>query len=279
MKFAKDAIMKNLVDETRCLSSRLNGEKHQQNQGVKYEKDLLEKSSMTNPFKYDGGNITSQQASDKEYTSKVHNNNPFKKPYSRVVPKYENELQEELGLNVPINPFKRDMIANGESNKQISTNQNQWNPFKVKEKEIPGITASSPMKVKEDCNDDDGIPEKYRNLPSNVHLNPFKYPKASLNRNNDNNNTAQSNKERPSKTWVNRPKVVPNTKSSEKTLKVASNTLKAWVKPPNKKPQLKRRAEENNWESDGPCFKRRRLNSQEGKFIYSYFDLPRFLQF
>ena len=157
--------------------------------------------------------------------------------------------------------------------------RDRWNPFKVKEKEIPGITASSPMKVKENCNDDDGIPEKYRNLPSNVHLNPFKYPKASLNRNNDNNNTAQSNKERPSKTWVNRPKVVPNTKSSEKTLKVASNTLKAWVKPPNKKPQLKRRAEENNWESDGPCFKRRRLNSQEGKFIYSYFDLPRFLQF
>ena len=58
MKFAKDVLMKNLVDETRCLSSRLNGEKHQQNQGVKYEKDLLKNlSSITNPFKYDGGNV------------------------------------------------------------------------------------------------------------------------------------------------------------------------------------------------------------------------------
>ena len=79
VKFTKDAIMEKLVNETRCLSSRLNGEKHQQNQGVKYEKDLLENSSITNPFKYDGGNITSKLASDKEHISKVHNNNPFKK--------------------------------------------------------------------------------------------------------------------------------------------------------------------------------------------------------
>ena len=136
VKFTKDAIMEKLVNETRCLSSRLNGEKHQQNQGVKYEKDLLAKSSMTSPFKYDGGDITS---SDKEHTSKVHNNNPFKKPFSRVVPRYENKLQEELGLNIPINPFKRDLIADEESNTQISTNQNQWNPFKVEKKEIAGI--------------------------------------------------------------------------------------------------------------------------------------------
>ena len=278
--------MEKLVNETRCLSSRLNGEKHQQNQGVKYEKDLLEKSSMTNPFKYDGGNITSKQASDKEHTSNAHNNNPFKKPYSRVVPKYENELQEELGLNVPINPFKRDMIANGESNKQISTDKNQWNPFKVENKENAfGITAPSPMKVKEDSNDDDdGIPEKYRNLPSNVHLNPFKYPKTSSNRNNENYNTAQLNKERPSKTWINRPKVVSNnvhsneqsTFASKTWIKhpnerptAASNTLKTWVKRPNIKPQLKRRAEDNIRELDSPCFKRR-PNAQEGTLICSY---------
>ena len=79
LKFTKDAIMEKLVNGTRCLSSRLNGEKHQQNQGVKYEKDLLENSSITNPFKYDGGNITSKLASDKEHISKVQNNNPFKK--------------------------------------------------------------------------------------------------------------------------------------------------------------------------------------------------------
>ena len=166
------------------------------------------------------------------------------------------------------------MIADNENNTQISTNQNQWNPFKVEKKEIAGITASSPMKVKEDCNDDDEIPKKYKNLPSNVHLNPFKYPKASLNRNNNNNNTAQSNKERPSKTWINRPKVVQNTESSERTLKAASNTLKTWVKPPNKKPQSKRQAE-NDLESDSPCFKKRRPNSQEGTFICFYLDLPR----
>ena len=141
------------------------------------------------------------------------------------------------------------------------------------------------MKVKEDCNDDDGIPEKYRNLPSNVHLNPFKYPKTSSNRNNENYNTAQLNKERPSKTWINRPKVVSNnvhsneqsTFASKTWIKhpnerptAASNTLKTWVKRPNIKPQLKRRAEDNIWESDSPCFKRRRPNAQEGTLICSY---------
>ena len=50
----------------------------------------------------------------------------------------------------------------------------------------------------------------------------------------------------------------------------ASNTLKTWVKRPNIKPQLKRRAEDNIWELDSSCFKRRRPNAQEGTLICSY---------
>ena len=56
----------------------------------------------------------------------------------------------------------------------------------------------------------------------------------------------------------------------QQTETAASNALKTWVKRPNIKPQLKRRAEDNIWESDSPCFKRRRPNAQEGTLICSY---------
>ena len=119
---------------------------------------------------------------NRNYTSKIHENSKFKKPYSRVVPKYEKkireELQKELGLNVPINLFKRDLIAD-DVKKQIVTKPNKLNLSNVVMKDNSGATTS-PIVVEDDSDDDDdgdrdGSPEKYKNLQSNSQINPFKY--------------------------------------------------------------------------------------------------------
>ena len=120
---------------------------------------------------------------NRNHTSKIHENSKFKKPYSRVVPKYEKkireELQKELGLNVPINLFKRDLIAD-DVKKQIVTKPNKLNLSNVVMKDNSGATATSPIVVEDDSDDDDdgdrdGSPEIYNNLQSNSHINPFKY--------------------------------------------------------------------------------------------------------
>ena len=86
------------------------------------------KASFPNPFKCVKVTFKKKENYNRNHTLKIHENSKFKKPYSRVVQKYDKkireELQEELGLNVPINLFKRDLIAD-DVNKQIVTKPNQ----------------------------------------------------------------------------------------------------------------------------------------------------------
>ena len=70
--------------------------------------------------------------------------------------------------------------------KQIVTKPNQWNLSNVVKKDNSGATASSPIVVEDNSDDDGGdnggdeSPEKYKNLQSNCHINPFKYLNISL---------------------------------------------------------------------------------------------------
>ena len=255
MKFSNDTIIKKLVEETRCLNSRLISQKQEQ-RDEQYEKDLLKESSR-NPFKCDDVLVNHCQI---EHTSKVHNN-PFKKPDLRV-PKYEKELQKDLGSDVPINPFKRQLIADDEVK-----NEKQWNPFKVKKNVNAHVDSRNKeeKKVIEESNNYDGISEKYENLPSNVHLNPFKHPNASLNGNNSNNH----NNKYPSNTWIKHPAVDSNTKIEP--LSVASNSWKTWVRHSNNgKPGIKRQAEDSLWElhsNNVTSFKKRKFSENQHQQI------------
>ena len=313
MKFKKDKIMKRLADEARCLTSSLNKQreqKQQQQKDAKYEKHLLaefeSKESLLNPMEHDKDLELTLLANhcDKELISKAQTN-PFSRcsegvtpkenlyknkvhtskvhsTYSKVQQSYQKELQKVLGLDVPINPFKRETIADNEDNERY-----QWNHFQIENKAMATTaddvgptrnnqdfkkdsshvkTSAAPTSpairvIEDDGNSDNGIPEKYKNLPSNVYLNPFKCPNASsLNRNkNNNHNMAQKpNKKRPSKTlikhhpttvdsdtqierpnqhhysrrtWVQHTNVATNTKNVRPNEHPSSQ--KTWVKRPN----------------------------------------------
>ena len=261
---------------------------------AKYEKDyalqLASNTPMQNPFKCDTMGQKTDVVVDrrnKNQTSKVHTTNPFKKPYfvtSKA--KYERDLEKELDSNTPINPFKRETIRDKgkqtDPKEHPSKVQEEWNPFKVetsKTKKVVGKDQSNRHDMEKDRSSTsgrnvvgggvccDGIPEKYKNLPSNVYLNPFKYPNAA---------SVVNNKERPpntkrptahSKTYVKRTAVdksyIKRSTADSKTYvqRPAVNSMATWVKRPadNTKTWLKRPADNDQWETDSNDFKKTKI--------------------
>ena len=196
--------------------------------------------------------------------SKAHKNSKFKKPYSRAVPKYEKELNKALGLDVPINPFKRSLITD-DVTLPISTKPNKLDLFKVLKKDNAGITALSPIKVEDDSDDgdDDGFPEKYTNLQSNAYINPFKY----INTFSDSTTREAYTTKRPSTNWIqslNESRIF-----GSKTLEFKRSNSNTYIKPCLKR---RRTLDDNRWESGFTNFKKNKpaeneFQQQQMKFI------------
>ena len=135
---------------------------------------LLSKEHDINPFKYEQSRTHNNLPwkIEKEKTSKVqHASNPFKMPKNAFKKEHCSEVQHSSSN--PLN-IKRSQISkrnhpyrHAKGKYSINNNNSNYN------------NSSTFKNTEANVKNDVKIPGRFQNLPSNVYLNPFKYPNAS----------------------------------------------------------------------------------------------------